>query len=221
MSSDEEDKTTIQVFVTVGSTKFTALVQAILSSPVLEALSQAAFESGASAASVTVQFGSTPIQDILFADKLGLQLAGGEDISEGSVPIKLLGNDVESGNGIKPATADDIDGLIKDLSPNAIRQQLADGTEEETFAGLHHFSLERDAEHGKVQFEFIDYIGNIKSYMESSDLVISHAGEWHPRDTDCASDFRADELAATRLRDAVGVAATRRRAPTENRRCSQ
>lgn len=171
MTSSENTSTS--VFVTVGSTKFTQLVQAILSTPVLDAISKAALERGSITTSIIVQFGSTPIRDILFSEQLGLPIANGGD--EGSLPIKLLSN--ESGSSSTEADQTDIDRLANDLSPTAVRQQLADGTDDVTFAGLHHFSVEQKTTYGKVNLEFVDYLVDIRSYLESSDLIISHAGE--------------------------------------------
>jgi UDP-N-acetylglucosamine transferase subunit ALG13 len=156
-----------RVFVTVGSTKFVNLVEAILSAPVLDAVSLAAQEMNKGGASIVIQFGATPIQQILFGG-LGLQGDGGVD--EGTLPITLLG-------GKRNAIQTDPTEIADSLSPEAIKKELAQADSyEEDQLGFKHFTMDRQASHGTVHLELIDYVKNIRPYLESADVVVSHAG---------------------------------------------
>jgi UDP-N-acetylglucosamine transferase subunit ALG13 len=160
-----------RIFVTVGSTKFTNLITSILSSFILDAVSQAVHQKGEQGeASIMIQFGATPIQDILLSDKLGLK--DNDNGSGGSLPIKLL-----SGGFSKEAL--NFEQLAANLSPEAIKNDVVNGIvdTDENQIGLKHFSMEWEASHGKVHLEFIDYVSSIGPHLEVADVVISHAGE--------------------------------------------
>lgn len=160
------------VFVTVGSTKFTHLIKAILSKPVLDAISQAAGSvGGGEEASVIVQFGATPIQDFLFDDEqLGLQDGGSGE--GGTLPVRLLGG--RDGDSVEPDPAE----VAAGLSPDVIRKEVATGGQgsHQARLGLKHFSMEHKASHGTVGMELIDYVPSIGPYLGKADVVISHAG---------------------------------------------
>jgi UDP-N-acetylglucosamine transferase subunit ALG13 len=159
----------LKIFVTVGSTKFTDLIIAILSTPVLDAVSQAA-HLRSQEPSIKIQFGTTPIQDILFNEKLGLQENG--NVDGGTLPIRLLSN-ARTETSLSPSE------VAAGLSPEVIRDQTTLGMESSDAQqlGLKHFSVDWKASHENVHLEFIDYVTSITKDLEEADLVISHAGE--------------------------------------------
>lgn len=161
-----------KLFVTVGSTKFTKLITAVLSSPVLDSVSQAAqSRAEGTGASIVIQFGATPIQDLLFNGRGGLHAFEGI----GTLPIKILSNG-------PPIEAVDPTDVAASLSPEAIKEQIASGVSREESSikeqfGLKHFSMDWKASHGVVYIEFIDYVPSIGPHLKEADVVISHAGE--------------------------------------------
>lgn len=157
-----------RLFVTVGSTKFVDLVEAVLSAPVLDAVSQAAQEVGKGNASIMIQFGATPIQQVLFG---GLGLPGGDGADEGTLPITLLGGKRHAIETYDPGA------LADSLSPEAIKTELAQaGSPEEDQLGFKHFAMDKKGSHGTIHFELVDYVKSISPHLETADVVISHAG---------------------------------------------
>lgn len=157
----------VKIFVTVGSTEFTGLVKAVLSAPVLDAVSQAALKRGqGDDASITIQFGATPIHGIVFGDTL----RGSSDADEGTLPIRLLG-------GRPKLVETDTSEIVKSLSPEVIKKEMAEGSSSNKLqTEFKHFAMERQASHGIVQVEMIDYVSSINPYLQDADVVISHAG---------------------------------------------
>ena len=161
-----------RVFVTVGSTRFPELVAAVLSAPVLDALSRAAAKDGTQDARMTIQFGATPIEDILFSETLRLQ--GQEAGSSGTLPIRLLGG--ESSEHLRARASPSQ--VAASLSPAEIRRQLADSDEgRENNRASKQFAFECGASDGTVHIELIDYVPSIGPHLQAADVVISHAGE--------------------------------------------
>lgn len=156
----------VKIFVTVGSTKFTELVKTVLSAPVLDAVSRAALKRGQGDAIIIIQFGATPIHEVVFK---GLQDSKSAD--EGTLPIRLLGGNLE------PIETDPSE-LAKSLSPEMIRKEAAEGSSSHKLqTEFKHFTLERQASHGTVQVELVDYVPSINPYLKDVDVVISHAGK--------------------------------------------
>jgi UDP-N-acetylglucosamine transferase subunit ALG13 len=153
-----------KIFVTVGSTKFIHLVEVILSAPVLNAVSRAANEIGKGDASIVIQFGATPIQEVLF----GKLQDGGAD--EGTLPIKLLG-------GKRNTFETDQSKIANSLSPDAIKKELrvADKYEDDQL-GFKHFTTTKEASHSSVHIEFIDYVKMLSSVMRVQALSLRHFG---------------------------------------------
>ncbi|UZJ51210.1 hypothetical protein CBS101457_000530 [Exobasidium rhododendri] len=162
-----------RIFVTVGSTRFTDLIVAVFSSPVLDAISKAArSRDEEKAASIMIQFGSTPIEDILLGETLGLQKSDSVTEGVGTLPIKIL-------SGSQPGSALNPTDIAASLSPEAIRDEALNGdrSSNQDRLGFKHFSMDHEASHGIVHLEFIDYVSNIVPQVEMADVVISHAGE--------------------------------------------
>jgi UDP-N-acetylglucosamine transferase subunit ALG13 len=163
-SSDDGPK----IFVTVGSTKFVNLVEAVLSAPILDAVSRAAQDIGKGEVSIVIQFGATPIQEVLFGTTTGLR--GSKVADEGTLPIRLLG-------GKRQINSIDPEEVAKSLSPDAIKKELRVADEyEDDQLGFKHFKMYKEASHGTVQLELIDYVKSIGPHLEWADVVISHAG---------------------------------------------
>lgn len=173
-----------RIFVTVGSTKFTNLVTAILSSSVLDAVSQATHSSAGEEAEafIMIQFGATPIQDILLSSRLGLQDDNEATEGVGTLPMKILSDcpSIEASN---------LTDIAASLSPEAIKDEVlnGDGGSGADRFGLKHFSMEWEASHGTVHLEFIDYVSSIGPHLKKADVVISHAGERPQRDLSTTS----------------------------------
>lgn len=204
-----------RIFVTVGSTKFTHLVTAVVSRDVIEAVGRAAAVSGGSSSpevKITIQYGATPLADILTAEGSALvqqQDAGDAARSDADVAAAaaLLVREQQQQQADERVTGerDAEDAPTDALSDTALSKMFrlkARSLYDEDSEDDEHRTAHREAQHiatrpaarrgdsnsraftfripttagNTVALELIDFVDNIRPYLETSEIVISHAG---------------------------------------------
>lgn len=182
------------IFVTVGSTKFTSLVAAMLSCKVIDAIADAC-KSSNRIPRLIIQYGSTPLSDILFEPGTALhRMNKGKEKENENENNDLLG---ASGTLPIPMSAfmsksdqkADEDIIMQDhLLAKSFRlhQQSKldhpdeDEEDEQLRTKRKHFTFTIQAGNEKqdsiLHIELRDFVSDLRPFLISSDIVISHAG---------------------------------------------
>lgn len=174
---------TWHVFVTVGTTKFDALVSTVLSHNFLTQLpALLPVKAGKSKVKLTIQYGNSSIADILTTSSLasvddgselqpepGLRVIGGRRVYQNKADLPEL----------DPGKTGTLKGLRLRMPQHngAERSTVADTPQTSFFSGS---TLEATTPEG-VDILLFPFTSSLKEYLEASDLVVSHAGEFHPR----------------------------------------
>lgn len=169
------------VFVTVGSTQFSGLVGAILSQDCLEIIAKSGRESSDRTPKVTIQYGSTPIADVLTSSSalLSSVTAQQEDLLAGKNLVQKI---------MYQRRARDVyeEGTMK--MSLATANAAADGGSSVTGSGtlgedhrerIGSVCLRVATHQGPVDLELVDYVADVRPFMRAADFVLTHAGGSH------------------------------------------
>lgn len=169
------------VFVTVGSTQFSRLVGAILSQDCLEIIAKSGRESSDQTPKITIQYGSTPIADVLTSSSalLASVTAQQEDLLAGKNLVQKImyqrrARDVYEEGTMKMSLA----------SANSVANGGGSVTGSGTLGEDHGEKIGsvclRVATHqGPVDLELVDYVADVRPFMRAADFVLTHAGGSH------------------------------------------
>lgn len=186
------NKTSTTIFVTVGSTKFTSLVAAMLSSKVIDAIADACKHS-TSAPRLIIQYGATPLSEILLepgsilhsTDKgKGKELNDYDPLSaSGTLPIPMSAFLSKNDQSAAPDLVMQDDLLAKSFrltQKSKLDQPDEDEEDDQLRTKRKHFTftVQAGTKEGKsnVHIELRDYVQDLRPFLLSSDIVISHAG---------------------------------------------
>ncbi|KAJ9477753.1 UDP-N-acetylglucosamine transferase subunit ALG13 [Pseudozyma hubeiensis] len=202
----------MRLFVTVGTTRFDSLIRAVLSNEFLDAVAQLAPRSssrGALRAQLTVQYGNSSIADILTSSALASVDEGSEIVPEPGLRIVNGRRVYQSGPniaGLDPGMTGKISGLrlrtaLRDTNRpstnidearsagKGIFESMLDEakamqglTSSAASSALQGAALQAETEHG-IELNLFQFAPDIKSYIQSADVVISHAGSGTILDT--------------------------------------
>lgn len=169
----------MHVFVTVGTTKFDALIRAVLSHQFLSAIATfASAEPSKGGVSLTVQYGNSSIADILTSSSLasiddgselqpepGLRVIGGRRVYQNKADLPEL----------DPGKTGRLKGLrLRVPQQNARSDSMTASTREASF--FSGSTLEATTEEG-VEILLFPFAPSLEEYITASDVVISHAGK--------------------------------------------
>lgn len=193
------------IFVTVGTTRFDSLIRAILSNKFLDAVAQlapGAHTSNAAQANVVVQYGNSSIADILTSSALASVDEGSEIVPEPGMRIVNGRRVYQSGSniaGLDPGQTGTISGLRLRTAPQRANTSVSNvdearNTSKSLFesmlneakamqgltggaavSALQGATLQAETEHG-VELQLFQFAPDLKPYIRSADIVISHAG---------------------------------------------
>lgn len=203
----------LRLFVTVGTTRFDSLVRAVLSNDFLDAVARLAPRSssrGALRALLIIQYGNSSIADILTSSALASVDEGSEIVPEPGLRIVNGRRVYQSGPniaGLDPGMTGSISGLrlraaVRDTknrpSTNIDEARSADKgifesmldeakamqglTSSAASSALQGAALQAETEHG-IALHLFQFAPDLKSYIQSADVVISHAGSGTILDT--------------------------------------
>ncbi|PWN37410.1 uncharacterized protein FA14DRAFT_159478 [Meira miltonrushii] len=178
------------IFVTVGSTKFTALVAAMLSCKVVDAIADACKHT-TSSPRLIIQYGATPLSDILlesgsvlhrtskgkgkkFDDPLG---------ASGTLPIPMSAFLPKNDQNATPDLVMQDNLLAKSFrlgQTSKLDHPDEDEEDDQLRTKRKHFTFTVQAGtsdgESEVHIELRDYVPDLRPFLLSSDVVISHAG---------------------------------------------
>lgn len=164
----------LHVFVTVGTTKFDALIRAVLSHHFLSELATLQGK-----VKLTVQYGNSSIADILTTSSLASIDDGSELLPEPGLRV-IGGRRVYQNKADLPELDPGKTGTLKGLRLRVPQQstiedsRTAETREASFFSGS---TLEATTEEG-VDILLFPFAPTLKEYLEVSDVVISHAGKF-------------------------------------------
>lgn len=173
-----DDERPKRLFVTVGSTKFVNLIAAVLSKKVVEALARATH----ARISLVIQYGATPLADILTAEDCVLTQATQTPHSEllgatGTFTSTLQPISSHSGSLShalqEPETAMTF-GQSEDASSSS-RDTTSPSTTSSN-RSRSHVKMHVPTSSGSVSIELVDYLDTLRPNLEEADVVLSHAG---------------------------------------------
>lgn len=198
---------TLRIFVTVGTTRFDSLIRAVLSQPFLDAVAQLAPRSGR--AQLVVQYGNSSIADILTSSALASVDEGSEMVPEPGMRVVDGRRVYQSGakvGGLDPGQTGTISGLrlrtattsSEDTVPRGGASRVAGKrifdsllteakamqgfTTSTTYSALQGASLHAETNNG-VELQLFQFAPDLKSHIQSANIVISHAGSGTILDT--------------------------------------
>lgn len=182
------------IFVTVGSTKFTSLVAAMLSCKVVDAIADACEHSN-SAPRLIIQYGATPLSDILLESGSILHRTDKGKGKEkevddhdslgasGTLPIPMSAFLSNSDQKSAPNLVMQDDLLAKSFrlsQKSKFDQPDEDEEDDQLRTKKKHFTFTVQAgakdRESNVHIELRDYVPDLRPFLLSSDVVISHAG---------------------------------------------
>ncbi|KIS71068.1 N-acetylglucosaminyldiphosphodolichol N-acetylglucosaminyltransferase catalytic subunit ALG13 [Mycosarcoma maydis] len=201
------------IFVTVGTTRFDSLIRAVLSHAFLDAIAELVPQSPsrrAAQAQVIVQYGNSPIADILTSSALATVDEGSGIVPEPGIRI-VNGRRVYQNSpniaGLDPGKTGTISGLRLRTTPQDTNRSHPDMVQDARSAGTSIFqsmlneakamqglgskvtdsalqgaTLQAETERG-IELQLFAFAPDLKSYIQSADLVISHAGSGTILDT--------------------------------------
>lgn len=204
-SSSAARNPALRVFVTVGTTRFDSLIRAVLSHQFLDAVAQLAPAS--SCVQVVVQYGNSSIADILTTSAMASSDAGSEIVPEPGMRV-INGRRVYQNSANIPALDPGQTGTISGLRLRSTisTSKAAEGTdpklagksvfdsmlqEAKAMSGLsasmpssslQGATLDAETEQG-VELKLFQFAPDLRSYIRSADVVISHAGSGTILDT--------------------------------------
>lgn len=208
---NDDQPARLRIFVTVGTTRFDSLIRAVLSHAFFDAVAQLAPRASAAKtaqARVVIQYGNSSIADILTTSALASVDEGSEIIPEPGMRIVNGRRVYQSGAniaGLDPGKTGTIAGLrlrnvtqgSSDFASNVdaryagksvfesimdeakAMQGLTSGVANSALEGA---TLQAETQHG-IQLELFQFAPDLKSYIRSADIVISHAGSGTILDT--------------------------------------
>lgn len=208
MVATESDRSgKLRIFVTVGTTRFDSLVRAVLSHAFFDAVAQLAPRSPAAnltaRAQVVVQYGNSSIADILTTSALASIDEGSEIVPEPGMRIVNGRRVYQSGSnvaGLDPGQTGTISGLrlrnvaagssnvdarnaSKSLFESIVDEAKAmQGLTTGITSALQGATLQAETQQS-VQLELFQFAPDLTSYIQSADIVISHAGSGTILDT--------------------------------------
>ncbi|SPC61156.1 related to ALG13 - catalytic component of UDP-GlcNAc transferase [Ustilago sp. UG-2017b] len=200
LTNDEQ----LRIFVTVGTTRFDSLIRAVLSQPFLDSIAHLSSTSP----KVLLQYGNSSIADILTSSALASVDSGSEIIPEPGLRI-MDGRRVYQSSaaipGLDPGQTGTIPGLR--LRPSAASSTSTSNDADAESAGKGSFdqiieeaqatsgnttatinsamqgaTLEATTEQG-VELELFQFAPDLKPYIGTADVVVSHAGSGTILDT--------------------------------------
>ncbi|KAJ1034165.1 hypothetical protein NDA18_001031 [Ustilago nuda] len=200
LTNDEQ----LRIFVTVGTTRFDSLIRAVLSQPFLASIAHLSSTSP----KVVLQYGNSSIADILTSSALASVDSGSEIVPEPGLRI-IDGRRVYQSSaaipGLDPGQTGTIPGLR--LRPSAASSTSTSNDAEAESAGEGLFdriieeaqatsgnttatinsamqgaTLEATTEQG-VELELFQFAPDLKPYIGTADVVVSHAGSGTILDT--------------------------------------
>lgn len=202
----------MRIFVTVGTTRFDSLIRAVLSHAFIDAVARLAPRSSSNdtaQAQVVVQYGNSSIADILTASALASVDEGSEIVPEPGMRIVNGRRVYQSGAniaGLDPGQTGTISGLRLRTVSQDVRHSTSDTdatrqagksvfdrildeakamqglTSSITSSALQGATLQAETQHG-IQLELFQFAPDLKRFIESADIVISHAGSGTILDT--------------------------------------
>ncbi|CBQ70387.1 conserved hypothetical protein [Sporisorium reilianum SRZ2] len=201
----------LRIFVTVGTTRFDSLIRAVLSHAFFDAVARLAprsSSSGAARAHVVVQYGNSSIADILTNSALASVDEGSEIVPEPGMRIVDGRRVYQSGaniQGLDPGKTGTISGLrLRNVSQGAPRtasdtdarhagksvfdrildeaRAMHGSTGSIASSALEGATLQAETQHG-IQLELFQFAPDLKAFIASADIVISHAGSGTILDT--------------------------------------
>ncbi|SJX61061.1 related to ALG13-catalytic component of UDP-GlcNAc transferase [Sporisorium reilianum f. sp. reilianum] len=201
----------LRIFVTVGTTRFDSLIRAVLSHDFFDVVARLAPRSSsddAAQAQVVVQYGNSSIADILTNSALASVDEGSEIVPEPGMRIVDGRRVYQSGahiHGLDPGKTGTISGLrLRNVSQGAPRaasdtdarhagksvfdrildeaRAMHGSTGSIASSALEGATLQAETQHG-IQLELFRFAPDLKAYIESADIVISHAGSGTILDT--------------------------------------
>ncbi|EST06404.2 Glycosyl transferase, family 28, C-terminal [Kalmanozyma brasiliensis GHG001] len=200
----------LSIFVTVGTTRFDSLINAVLSQRFLDAIAELAKESPSTEPRVqlVVQYGNSSIADILTSSALASADEGSEIVPEPGLRVVNGRRVYQSGpkiGGLDPGQTGTISGLrlrtaaaprsgdSTSAEPRETGKSIFDSmlneakamqgfTSSTAHSALQGASLEAETSNG-VELQLFQFAPDLKSYIQSADIVISHAGSGTILDT--------------------------------------
>ncbi|CCF54732.1 hypothetical protein NDA11_000822 [Ustilago hordei] len=200
LTNDEQ----LRIFVTVGTTRFDSLIRAVLSQPFLDSIAHLSSTSP----KVVLQYGNSSIADILISSALasvdsgseivpepGLRIIDGRRVYQSSAAIPGLDpgqTGTIPGLRLRPSAASststsndaDTESAGKGLFDRIIEEaQATSGNTTATInSAMQGATLEATTEQG-VELELFQFAPDLKPYIGTADVVVSHAGSGTILDT--------------------------------------
>lgn len=189
---DDDDQHPPTIFVTVGSTKFAALVAAMLSCKVVDAIANACKHSTYEPRLI-IQYGATPLSDILLESGSILHRMnkgkGKESLNDdplgasGTLPIPMSAFLSKSDQKATPDLVMQDKLLAKSFrlgQTSKLDHPDEDEEDDQLRTKRKHFTFTVQAGtsdgESNVHIELRDYVQDLRPFLLSSDVVISHAG---------------------------------------------
>lgn len=168
------------IFVTVGSTEFKGLVETMLSDDCLSTIAKSRLERPDHVPKMTIQYGSTPIADVLTSsDALLASVTKQQEdhLANKNLVQKIMyqrrDRDIHEEGTMKLDLPTAHELITKGASEEGIgTSSFADTEQEETKA----VRLRLSTNAGPVDLELVDYLADLKPSLQGSDVIFTHAG---------------------------------------------
>lgn len=217
----------LRIFATVGSTRFDQLVSALLSPDFLSAINSSSTQSSSSTslkstAELTIQYGSTPLEDILtskdspflssrdedstltpdlglyfqkgkglinrsknpqafdggLTGSLNLEIGGGEDSKMRKRRMKKVGKQTTQDDEARHKSGEEMNEELQEEDQWIDEDEAEKEGEKENPTSIFQSGILEAMSPQGVKLKLFPFTSNLNEYLETSDIVISHAGEF-------------------------------------------